>query len=278
MENEETETIEARELRSWEAYAPAYADVLGVVTALGGQYELALELGRISSADRVLDVGCGPGQLTALLDQVAGSMTGIDFAPRMIEEARNRFPQIDFQVANTERLPFGEASFDVVVCSYVAHHLARPAAAFREMYRVIAPGGRLVVISPLQEAQVSLGILLEALNEAMPDQQGGDMFPSGPMDGASTPDSYVRALLDAGFVDVSGENRVKPLVQADLSRLRNSLWQLAGLDKAPDDVQGRIEDRIEDLSRRFRLDDGSYSFPDKVIACVGHRSGNACAM
>jgi SAM-dependent methyltransferase len=271
MSDDDPNAVEARELESWEASASLYADVLGFATAHGGQHELAVDLGQISSTSRVLDVGCGPGQLTALLAGVAASVTGIDFSPGMIAEARERYPDIEFHVANTEQLSFEDHRFDVVVCSYVAHHLARPLAAFRELHRVIAPGGRLVVITPIQEGQISLGVLMQALSEVLPDQQNREMFPSGPLDGAQDPGEHVRVLQEAGFVNVIGEDRTKPLVQSDLSVLRNSLWHLAGLTEQPADVQDQVRQRIAELSQGFRPSDGSYTFPDRVITCIAHR-------
>jgi SAM-dependent methyltransferase len=272
MSDRDPSAVEARELESWEASASSYAEVLGFATALGGQYELAVELGQISSTSRVLDVGCGPGQLTAQLAAVAESVAGVDFSPSMIAEARERYPDIEFDVANAEQLPFKGGSFDVVVCSYVSHHLARPVAAFRELHRVLEPGGRLVVITPVQDGQVSLGILMQALLETLPDQQGQDMFPSGPLDGVTDAGEHVRALEEAGFVDVIGEVRVKPLVQPGLATLSTSLWRLAGLSGQPTSIQNQITHRIEDLSQEFRQNDGRYIFPDRVITCIARRA------
>jgi len=55
-----------------------------------------------------------------------------------------------------------------------------------------------------------------------------------------------------------------------MERMSDSLWQLAGLTRQPDEVQQRIRSRIGELAQRFRKKDGTYSFPDTVIACVAH--------
>jgi len=262
--------VEAHELASWELAAATYAEVSGFATALSGQLDIAVELGEISSSTTVLDIGCGPGQLTALLAQIARSATGVDFSERMIAAARSLFPGVCFEVANGESLPFAEQAFDVVVGCYVANHLARPEVAFREQRRVLGPGGRLVLITPIHDEQASLGVLYRALAECLP-QQDEEMFPSGPLARVSDPGVHSELLEAAGFRQVMCERRVKPLVQADLEQMCAALWHLAGLGRLPEDDQRRIRGRIEELAAPFREQDGYYRFPDKVIACVATR-------
>ena len=103
----------------------------------------------------VLDIGCGPGDFTRAFSETGAIVTGVDFSPEMIRVAQDRFPRVTFKVADAESLPFGDCSFDVVVGAYVVHHLARPDLAFREIYRVLRPGGRFVFVIPIQEAQAS---------------------------------------------------------------------------------------------------------------------------
>lgn len=261
------EDVEAHEHQAWQAAADTYAEVTGFATALGGQLELVLELGGVSNSSTVLDAGCGPGQLTGALQLHAGSVAGIDFSAEMISEARKRYPQIDFREANVEDLPYEIGSFDVVVCCYVANHFARPEIAFRELRRVLHTDGRLVVISPIQQQMVSFGTLMEALAETLP-QTESKPFPSGPLSGVTDPDVYSDLLTKAGFVTVSAEVRVKPLIQRDLDTMCRSLWYLAGLASQSETTQQKIRARIEELSTTYRLPDGSYSFPDQVIACV----------
>ena len=105
----------------------------------------ALELGR---EDRFLDVGCGPG---ATLRQTASSIAfgvGIDISSEMVRRARDLAADLDrvaVCVADSERLPFGDGEFSAVLCSTSFHHYPNPGEAVREMARVLAPGGRLVV-------------------------------------------------------------------------------------------------------------------------------------
>jgi SAM-dependent methyltransferase len=101
------------------------------------------------TADRALDVACGPGIVVAALAPHVAEATGIDLTPRMIELARERcaeFANVAFEIGPARPLPFADAAFSLVVCRYALHHFEDPAAAIAEMARVCEPGGRLVLI------------------------------------------------------------------------------------------------------------------------------------
>ena len=108
----------------------------------------------LQAGDRVLDVGCGTGQLAmTFAERVAptGSVAGIDAAPEMIKratsQARKQKLPIAFQVAFAQRLPFPNGSFHAVACTLVLHHVAEDdqQSAVQEMHRVLKPGGRLLI-------------------------------------------------------------------------------------------------------------------------------------
>lgn len=95
----------------------------------------------------ILDVGCGPGHLTAWLAAHGAAVTGIDLSPRMIEVARSRSPGLSFLVGDFTQLPVADGSQGAVVAMYALVHtprgqLGRPIAA---LTRALAPGGLLLV-------------------------------------------------------------------------------------------------------------------------------------
>ena len=96
----------------------------------------------------MLDVGCGTGALLAALAGSASGvrLAGIDPSPEMLAVARGKLaPAVALRVAWAEEIPYGDATFDVVVSCSVFHYLREPLAALREMARVVRPGGRLVI-------------------------------------------------------------------------------------------------------------------------------------
>jgi SAM-dependent methyltransferase len=100
--------------------------------------------------DAVLDVACGPGIVAAAVAGKAGRVVGIDLTPEMIELARERcaaagLDNTRFDIGDVTELPYGDGEFSAVVCRYALHHVGDPEAVVREMARVCAPGGRVVV-------------------------------------------------------------------------------------------------------------------------------------
>jgi ubiquinone/menaquinone biosynthesis C-methylase UbiE len=97
-----------------------------------------------------LDVGCGTGFLSLELAGRGHRVTGIDFAPAMLDRARlkavERGLDVRFEPGDAEALRFAGASFDVVISRHVLWTLPHPEAAIDEWVRVLRPGGRLVVV------------------------------------------------------------------------------------------------------------------------------------
>ncbi|HEY0935442.1 MAG TPA: methyltransferase domain-containing protein [Trebonia sp.] len=107
-------------------------------------------LPRLAPDARVLDVGCGPGTITAgLADRVPnGHVTGIDAAPEVVQQARQAAgdrPNTDFAAGDVYALDYPDGSFDVVHAHQVLQHLGDPVRALREMRRVTRPGGLVAV-------------------------------------------------------------------------------------------------------------------------------------
>lgn len=92
---------------------------------------------------RALDVGCGPGALTArLVDRLGvGAVGAVDPSASFVAAARDRLPGLDVRQAGAEDLPWADDSFDVVAASLVVHFMRDPVAGLREMGRVARPGG-----------------------------------------------------------------------------------------------------------------------------------------
>ncbi|MCZ7646811.1 MAG: methyltransferase domain-containing protein [Planctomycetota bacterium] len=124
----------------------------------GRRVRAVLKLLRAAPAHRVLEVGCGAGNL---LERVrADARVGLDLSRAMSSRARKRLPASAavFQ-GDAEQMPFAGASFDRVLCSSLLSHVLHPELVLDESWRVLRPGGRLVV-SVSYEATIERGIRL----------------------------------------------------------------------------------------------------------------------
>jgi SAM-dependent methyltransferase len=95
----------------------------------------------VRGGDKVLDVGCGPGALTAHLLSVGAEVTAIDPSPPFVDAIRERFPNVDVREGTAEELPYDSAAFDAVLAQLVVHFMTDPVGAVRQMMRVTRPGG-----------------------------------------------------------------------------------------------------------------------------------------
>lgn len=136
-------------------WAPYYDLVTNLMTLgqAGRLRKTTVDQALIEPGDSVLDVGCGTGEVTLLAKTRAknGQVYGIDPAPEMISVARKKAARkgldIDFRVSVIEALPFPDSSIDVVTSSLMMHHLPEDlkVRGLTEIYRVLKPGGRLLI-------------------------------------------------------------------------------------------------------------------------------------
>jgi SAM-dependent methyltransferase len=113
-----------------------------------GRYSVPLaprfaDFAEVAEDQRVLDVGCGPGALTAELVTRLGAdaVTAVDPSEPFVAAARERHPGVRVERAAAEQLPFGDHEFDATLAQLVVHFMTDPVAGLREMTRVTRSGG-----------------------------------------------------------------------------------------------------------------------------------------
>ena len=101
------------------------------------------ELAGVRRGQRVLDVGCGPGALTAELVNRAGAdaVSAVEPSASFAAAVRKRLPGVDIRRSVAEELPFPDGGFDAAMAQLVVHFMADPVLGLREMGRVTRPGG-----------------------------------------------------------------------------------------------------------------------------------------
>lgn len=155
---------------------------------------------------RVLETAAGTGIVTrALRDALPADarLTATDLNPPMLEIARAKFrpgEQVAFEAADATALPFADDSFDVVVCQFGAMFFPDKDASYRDVYRVLAPGGRYVFNVWDSHRYNPFGRITHEVV--------GSFFPADPPQFMKTPFSYAfdpikDSMVAAGFSDIS---------------------------------------------------------------------------
>jgi ubiquinone/menaquinone biosynthesis C-methylase UbiE len=219
---EQTDVVKQQVAAHWDRRAPTFDDDFGHsirTPAERAAWDRILDLvlaGR--TALECLDVGCGTGFLSFELATRGHRVTGVDFAPAMLAEARRKAAErgsaVRFEEADAERLPFPAAGFDLVVSRHVLWTLPHPEAAIDEWIRVLGAGGRLVVV----DGQFDAGATPPAAGSARASEEYAGVGDRLPFLGGRS-QAEIEALLRAhGLAGVSGDP-LADLVAAQSQRM-----------------------------------------------------------
>lgn len=165
---------------SFDVAADAYDRFMGRYSVLLSP-QLA-DLAGVSSGQRVLDVGCGPGALTAELVARVGpaAVSAVDPSEPFVLAAQARNPDVDIQQAVAEHLPFPGDTFDAALAQLVVSFMADPVAGVTEMRRVTQPGGVVAAsVWDLAEGPSPLSPLWDAVRSLDPGHEGERTRPGG---------------------------------------------------------------------------------------------------
>lgn len=192
--------------------AESYADLDGYLPEadLGLGCGLPTQFARIQPGDTVIDLGSGAGNDCFVARHETGptgKVIGIDFTPAMIERARRNaefrgFNNVEFRPGDIDAMPVSDAVADVVVSNCVLNLVPDKPAVFREMFRVLKPGGHF---------SVSDIVLVGELPEAI--KQAAELY-AGCVSGAIDQEQYLGGLREAGFQNLRLQ-KAKPIALPD---------------------------------------------------------------
>lgn len=164
--------------------------------------------------ERILDIAAGPGSSSLPLRRAGAQVVSADFSLGMLRQGLKQSPQLDFTAADATRLPFADASFDVVTMSFGFRNVVRPEVALEEFLRVTRPGGRLLICEFSQPVNTAFRTVYSEYLMAA--------FPPVARRLSSNPESYVylaesiqswpaqeplaRMVADAGWSEVEWRN------------------------------------------------------------------------
>jgi SAM-dependent methyltransferase len=208
-EDSVTGIVNTAQAQAWNGYEgehwAAHVDRYDAVNS--GFNAFLLDATAIGERDRVLDVGCGNGQLTRLAARRArlGHASGVDLSGPMLARARasaeaQNVPNVSFEQGDVQVYPFPEGAFDVALSRFGVMFFADPVAAFANVGRALRPAGRLAFLCMTEFAGTDLGAVFGAMAPYLPRPTGPER--SGPTSFAD-PEHTRFVLAGAGFQDIT---------------------------------------------------------------------------
>jgi len=247
------------EAAAWEQRSEGYHNFFAPITTQ--VIEPLLDAACVERGTRVLDAATGPGYVAAACAVRGADVLGVDVAAEMVSLARRLRPEIEFQQADAEQLPFADGSFDAVVANFLIPHVGRPERVAAELVRVLRPGGKLALSMWDAPGRARLlGVLVDAAAEAGA-QPTADIPPGPPFFRFSEEAELVRLLDGAGLSDVA----VRTVAFTHRVASADALWQglMGGTVRIralvlaqPQAEQARIRTAFDRLVRVHATEDG----------------------
>ena len=218
----ETDLVKRQVATHWDRRAAHFDEDFGHSIATQGEraaWDRILTLVVPKGPLDALDAGCGTGFLSLELAALGHRVTGVDFAPSMLEIARRKASErglaVHFEQADAENLPFAGASFDLAISRHVLWTLPHPEAAIDEWKRVLRPGGRLAIVDGAQYTDASAPPQRENARTSAEYAAIGDQLP---FYGGRPREEIEAVLRKHGLVDVRSDP-LDDLVAAQVARM-----------------------------------------------------------
>lgn len=231
----------------------AAAYVSSATHASGEDLERLLAVAAQRSSERALDLGCGVGHTLRRIAPLVSFAVGADATLEMMQAGRASVvtaANTAFAQTDASTLPFADTTFDLVTCRLAAHHFHDGASAFREVARVLRPGGRFVLVDNYAPDDPALDAFineLETLRDASHVRN-------------ETADGW-RALLEGAGLRTSIASDLMTTMLTTEGWLERSQTPAARADE----VRRRLRDASPAAVSTFRITDTTFSVPKIVI-------------
>jgi len=211
-----------------------------------------LDAAKVGHGTHLFDAGCGGGGASVLAAKRGAHISGLDASEALIAIARERVPQGDFRVGDLEALPYSEKTFDAIIAALSVQYAADPIAALRELRRVCALDGSLVISTWGSPEHCEQRVIHKAVRDTLPSPPSG----GGPF--ALSAAGALESLVEQAGWKVVGSSEVDcPFEYKDLE----TLWQaqrsggpLQAAIRAVDEERLRVA--VEQAAEPYRTSTG----------------------
>ena len=231
----------------------AAAYVTSTTHASGADLERLIAVAAPLPGERALDLGCGVGHTLRRIAPLVAFAVGADATFEMMQAGRDSVvtaPNAAFAQSDAASLPFADASFDLATCRLAAHHFTDVAAAFRDLRRVLRPGGRFVLVDNYAPDDTALDTFInevEKLRDA----------------------SHVRNHTIAGWRELLEDAGLSASVESDLMTTKITTEGWLERSQTPADRAAEVRRRLRDASAAardaFQITDTTFAVPKIVI-------------
>ena len=236
-----------------------------------------LDAAEVREGMAVLDVGSGPGYVSAAARERGGKPLGLDFSSEMVGIAERMFPEIEFREGDAQNLPFEDETFDRVLANFALLHLANPERACAEAGRVLKPGGKFGFTT---WARVEENPFVKLVDDAIQAHANLEVHlpPGPPYYLFESPEEFRAALERAGFAGPSMIFRIhriewqvpdaRFIFEAELKAGVRTAGLLAR--QTPDALEA-IREAIEKGARPYARD-GGFAIPKAAYVVAASKA------
>ena len=210
----------------------------------------------VQPGQTVIEVGAGTANFISLFSEVAGIAVAFDLTYEMLLVARKKHPEVQLIVADGMRLPITSRSVDLVTTAQALHHIHQPVEVLKELRRVVAPAGRVLVVD---------SVATESLEEALAMNEL-DLI-RDPSHAAFRSPSTMKML-----VQTAGLTIVQEHLSVEQQKLSEWMWPGEFADTAIDKVRTFIEERGHETGMKFEPEGDDWVFERRRLMLLAERS------